>query len=88
VKNLGCSYHKAEFPLADSSMASSQQHVAVLALATLGGARDIGSFLLFCITQGGQVKYSHVSLSLALSPTNVDNVKPTFCEKMQKSWLF
>jgi hypothetical protein len=47
----------------------------VLALATLGSTTEIGSFLFFChITQGGQGKYSLVSLLLALSPTNVTNV--------------
>jgi hypothetical protein len=43
------------------------------ALATLGDATEIGPFIFF-VTQGGQGKYSHVLLSLALLPKNVANV--------------
>ncbi len=37
---------------------------------------------IFCrFTQGGQGKYSHMSMSLALSPTNVANVNGALYKK-------
>jgi len=36
--------------------------------------QDLGTILSVVVAQGGQGKYSHMSLLLALSPTNVANV--------------
>jgi len=45
-----------------SGTVTHDSQMIVLALATLDGATQIGSFLFFCRTvQGGQGKYSHMS---------------------------
>ena len=63
--------------------ATRNRYVTILALATLGGVTQIGSFRLIVTAKGGQGKHCHVSPSLASSPTNVANV-----DEPLEEWFF